>query len=483
MAIGLLLAFIIYFSILVGIGIAAYRFEAMRVQESEQKAGDFLVGGRSLNFWVTALSAHASDMSNWLFMAYPAAIYLYGPSQIWIAVGLVLFMFLNWHYIAPKLRVATEESGSHTLAAYFEHRFSDTSGMIRIIAAVMSLLFFTIYLSAGLNGIGLLCESAFLVPYHIGIIFGLAVMVIYTFLGGYVAVAWTDLFQGLFLLCMIMIVPVYAFFVIGSTHSIVLAAAARNLSLAIIPSYSMKGVGDILFIVLGWGLGYFGLPHVLTKFMGIKDPDEMYKSKYVGIAWQILTLGAATAVGLVAIAYFSSGMVHNPELIFISMVQDLFSPFFGGFILCAILAATISTIDSQMLVVAGVLTDDLYKGFFRKNATTKELLAVFRASIILIALIAALIALGRMSTIYELVWYAWTGLGATFGPLVVLSLYSKAINRYGAIAGLLWGGIIAAMWDPFLSKQLLIAVPAMIPGFFGGMLMIYLVSFLTRNIR
>ena len=475
MDIGTIASFLTYFAILLGIGFAAYKSSAQEVID-EGEGSSFIVGGRSLNFWVTALSAHASDMSNWLFMGFPAAIYVGGLVELWVAIGLTFFMFLNWHYIAPKLRIETERSKTYTLASFFEWRFKDDSGTIRMLSAFMSVIFFTIYLSAGLYGIGKLFEFAFGVPYALGIVFGIVIMVAYTTLGGFVAVAWTDLFQGFFLLAMILIVPWVALGKVGGISAVISAAKAQGVSLSLIPSYSLASLSRIIMIVLGWGLGYFGLPHVLTKFMGIANPDDIRKSKIVGITWQIITLGAAACVGLVALAYFSNGILDK-ELIFVTMTQELFSPYFAGLILCAILAATISTIDSQMLVLAGVLTDDLYKRTYRPKATHKELVRVFRLSIVSIGCVAAFIALAKISTIYELVWYAWSGLGCTFGPVVVTSLYGgKQVNRYGAIAGILAGGTISGLWP--LART---TVPGMIPGFFGSLALIYIVSWVTRD--
>ncbi len=475
MDIGTIASFITYFAILLIIGVVSYKTSGEEVIQ-EGEGSSFNVGGRSLNFWVTALSAHASDMSNWLFMGFPAAIYVGGLVEAWAAIGLTFFMFLNWHYIAPKLRVETERSKTYTLASFFEWRFNDTSGTLRMLSALMSVVFFTIYLSAMLNGIGKLFDFAFGVPYALGISLGIAIMVAYTTLGGFVAVAWTDLFQGFFLLGAIVLVPLVALGHVGGIGVVLDAARAHGVSLQLVPEYSLASLRHILMVMLGWGLGYFGLPHVLTKFMGIANPQDIRKSKYLGITWQIITLGAAACVGLVAHAYFTQG-VGDVELIFVTMTQELFSPYVAGLILCAILAATISTIDSQMLVLAGVMTDDLYKHLISPGATHKELVRVFRLSIVGVGAIAAIIALARISTIYELVWYAWSGLGSTFGPVVVTALYGgKPVNRYGAIAGILAGGTISGLW-PLTG----LAIPNMIPGFFGSLVLIYLVSWVMRD--
>lgn len=470
MNIQVILAFCIYFLALLAIGLLA--------RKKHLTEADFVLGNRSLNFWVTALSAHAADMSAWLFMAFPAAIFIGGLSQSWIALGLLLGMFCNWHFIAPKLRVGTEQYQSYTLSTFFEKRFQDSSGMIRLLTAVMSIVFFACYLSAGLIAMGNLFDSLFGIDYYIGISVATLVVVIYTFAGGYITVAWTDLFQAIFLLLMIIIVPVAAYLQIDGLKAITNAASAKDISLAFVEDPSFLSYISIIFLALGWGLGYFGQPHIITKFMGIKHAQDLYKSKYLGMSWQILALLAATAVGLVGIAYFPQG-IKNDEMVFVEMVQSLFNPFFAGFILCGVLAANISTMDSQILVCASVITEDVYKHLFRKTAKSKELLRISRASVVAISLISYLLACSKSASVSGTVFYAWTGLGCSFGPLVLMSLYSQTTNRYGALAGIIVGGGIAGFWsylNPYITE---FVIPAMIPGFFLSLVAIYFVSLLT----
>lgn len=467
----LLIPFAAYFCVLLAIGLISHH--------KQTTSEDFIVGNRSLNFWVTALSAHASDMSSWLFMAFPAAIFLGGLSQAWIAFGLILGMLMNWQFVAKKLRMSTEKYDSYTLSTFFEKRFKDDSGILRVITAIIALFFLTCYISAGLIAMGGIFESMFNINFYVGLTIASVVILIYTFFGGFITVAWTDLFQALFLLCMIILVPTVAYFKLDhGVESILAAAEAKNISLSFIPDLSLDSLLTILFLTLSWGLGYFGQPHIVTKFMGINDAENMNKSKYVGMIWQTTALSAAAVVGLVAIAYYHEGL-NNPERVFIEMVKALFHPMAAGFILCGLMAASMSTIDSQILVCSSVFSEDLYKHLFRKHASPRELLAVTRLGVFLVSAISLYFALSKNSTIQEAVLYAWSGLGCAFGPLVLISLYSKSANRYGAIAGVVVGGLIAGIWDLLNPHITDMAIPAMIPGFFLSLLSIYVVSKLT----
>jgi sodium/proline symporter len=307
------------------------------------------------------------------------------------------------------------------------------------------------------------------------------VVVIYTFFGGFITVAWTDLFQALFLMLMILIVPFMAYQTLEGSTPISTAAAEKGISFGLIHDYSFDSLLSIFFLVFSWGLGYFGQPHIITKFMGIKNGAELHKSKYIGMTWMFLALLGAVAVGLVGMAYFKEG-IEKPELVFVETVKSLFNPFVAGFILCGVLAASMSTMDSQILVCAGVLSEDLYKKVFHKEATPLHMLKVTRFSVVLISALALLIAFNRNSTVLETVHYAWMGLGCAFGPLVLSALYSKKANKYGAIAGILIGGVLSATWK-FINPYLLsISVPAMIPGFFLSWISIQVVSYLTYKL-
>ncbi len=454
--------------------------KAHGLKKVTEQSADLLLGGRSTHWFLTALSAHAADMSDWLFMGLPAAVYMCGAKEIWIPIGLLVGMFMAWHFIAKPLRKSSEEYNALTLASYFNNRFHDTSGILIIIAALISFFYFTIYLSVGLKGIGYVLQAAFNLNYHIGIALALGVITTYTILGGFVSVAWLDLFQGIFLLAMLLLVPIYAFFTVGGASAIIQSAAADHISLALVPDFSIVGVLSILLNQFAWCLGYMGMPHILTKFMGSSDAESLHKAKYVGLTWQFLATFAAVAVGLVGIAYFSTGLA-KPEFIFIQMTKELFNPWLAGVILCAILAATISTVDSQLLVLASIISNDFYKNIFCKQAKPSQILRVFRFSLCAAGIVGFAIASNEQSTIMALVKYAWAGLGASFGPLMILSVYSKRINKYGAIAGIITGAVISAVWNfinPFITTM---PIYAMVPAFMSGLLVIYGVSLMTEK--
>lgn len=472
MNIQIFIAFIAYFCILLSIGLISHR--------KQSSAADFIMGNRSLNFWLTALSAHASDMSGWLFMGFPAAIFLGGMSQSWIALGLIIGMLANWQFVATRLRTATEKYNSYTLSTFFENRYQDTSGTLRILTATISVFFLTCYIAAGLIAMGLLFESVFGIDYYFGMSIATLVAVIYTFTGGFVTVAWTDLFQALFLLVIIIIVPSIAFFQLQDGWTTVIQEAhVQNISLNFFLDTSFDTFLTIIFL-MSWGLGYMGQPHIVTKFMGIKDPKDLKKSKYLGMTWQVTALCAATAIGLIGIGFFSQSL-NDPQLVFVEMVKTLFNPLFAGFILCAVLAANMSTMDSQILVSASVLSEDFYKHLINKNASPKELLLVSRVCVVIVALTALLLAFNKNSTVLEAVQYAWSGLGCAFGPLVIMSLYAPKTTKYGAVAGILIGGLIAAGWQFVNDYVTAYTVPAAIPGFFLSLLSIYVVSCLTQK--
>lgn len=465
-------AFIVYFSILLAIGLVFHR--------KQTTSSDFIMGNRSLSFWLVALSAHASDMSAWLFMAFPMSIFVLGLSRIWIALGLLIGMYLNWQFVAPRLRSMTEEYNCYTLSSFFEKRFQDTSGLIRVISALVMVIFLTHYLSAGLIAMGNLFESLFDMDYYIGLSIAMLVVVVYTFVGGFTTVAWTDLFQGIFLLLMILLVPFMAFTKINGWDQIAVVAHKQNIPLSLLPELNFDSFFTIFSLALGWGLGYFGMPHIITKFMSIRDVSEMYKSKWLGMSWQLVALIAAALVGLIGIAYFPNGL-EKPELVFIEMVKDLFHPFIGGIILCAIIAANLSTMDSQILVCGSLMSEDLYVPLHRKVPSDRKILWFSKLSVVLISLIALILAFNRSSTVLDTVLYSWSGLGSAFGPLVLMSLYSTKVNRYGAMGGIIVGTVISMIWpslNPLLTQY---EVLPMIPAFFLSALTIYFVSIWTSK--
>lgn len=454
-------AFGLYGSILAAISFVFYK--------KNQNAQEFMLGDRSLNYVATAIAAHSSDMSIWLFMGLPGIVYTQGMHVAWVLIGLIIGMFCSWTFVAAQLRQATEKYNALTLSTYLEERFDDKSGKLRVLSALLCLLFFVFYVSSGLVGMGLMFENVFGIDYHLGILVALLTTVTYTFVGGFVGVAWCDLFQGLFLLVMIVLVPSLALQKLPSLHTISTAAQLKNISLTLLPK-TLSGLLSSLLLALSWGLGYFGQPHILINFMGIKDSKEIYKARNIGITWQIITLGASLGIGIIAIAYFAQPL-PDPELVFVTMVKSLFSPFIAGFVLCAIVAAGLTTIDTQILVSASTFATDFYKHFIHPEASNKEVLRASKIGVLIMPLISYAVAFNKSATVYALVEYAWNGLGSSFGPVIVTSLYSKKVTTNGAFFGMLVGGIIAALW-PFSGST----VPSMIPGFFSNLAIILLLS-------
>lgn len=459
------IAFCLYFSILLWIGIYFYN--------KNKNMSDFSLANRSLNFWVTALSAQASDMSDWLFMGYPGAIFALGLSQIWIATGLILFNFLTWHYVAPKIRIQTETLNALTLSEFFEKKFNDKSNNIRLISGIFCLYFFIFYIAAGLMGLGRVFELAFDINYHTGIILGLAISLLYTLLGGLLAIAWSDLFQGTFLLASIIFVPWYATMHLGGFTQV--HQALQIFGTDFLSIWPQEGLIATLFPILSWGLGYFGQPHILINFMGIDNPQNLQKSKFIGCSWQILALGAAIAVGLVGKVMLYPTLA-NQELVFIVMVKQLFNPFVAGIILCAILAATISTINTQALISSSLITNDLYLPIAKNNITDSQKVLFSRIAIFIIPILSLIAAWNENFSVLKLVLYAWSGLGSSFGPIVILSLYySKYLNRNGILAGLIAGGTTALIWP---------LIPTTVPTLVAGFLINGIVSLgVSRSIK
>lgn len=469
-----LLSFFAYLLIIVTIGIAATMFHA------RTSSSALLTGDRSINWWVTAISAHAADMSDWLFMGLPAAIYTQGVFNAWVAIGLVIGMFCAWHFLAPALVSSAATYKTKTVISFFELKYKETTGRISLLSAAIMAFFFTIYIAAGIKGVGYLLSSTFGLESTVGGLLTLAVTLIYTLLGGFVAAAWVDFFQGIFLLCALIITTVFGLFYSGGFSSLVAAAQIKEVSLSLFPENS--SIFAIVTGPLAWGLGYFGMPHVLSKFMGAKDVKQLYKSKYVGITWQVIALFSAVLVGLVAIPFFKQTL-SNPETLFIAMTLQIFPAAISGLILCGILSATLSTMNAQMIVFAGIVADGLYKKLYDPHASKRAIVTVFRVSIVLVACIAFVISWFDKGTIFNLVQFAWGGLGASFGPLALISLVNVPSNRHGAFFGMLAGGTTAIAWKLFGATITGMTMNELLPGFFVGLIVIYVVSVLTSNTR
>lgn len=463
------LPIILYFGAIMALG--AYSFRRVRT------SADFVLGNRSLNYILTAMAAHASDMSSWLFMGYPAIIFMSGMFQSWLAVGLLLFMWLNWTYVAPKLRTMTGQLECSTLPLFYEKLLHDHSGGIRIVSGILYFIFYSVYLCAGLVGLGVLGENMFGLDYTLGITLATAFILLYVFLGGYIALAWLDLLQGTFLLAVVLFVPIYVANIMGIHETIQTLTTSDRSLFTLVPSYSIESILLIISMILGWGLGYFGQPHILTKFMGIRHVDQMNKSRNIGMSWMTLALLGATAVGLVGIAYFPEGL-KNSETIFIYMVKQTLHPFMASLILCAIIAATINVMSSQLLVLSSTLAEDLLGPSFLKHFPGKSKLWLMRFCVLLGSLAAYLIAYQKLSSVFSLVKFAWAGLGASFGPLTLLLLYGRKITKQGALAGLVTGGAVTVVWPFFESVAF---IDSMVPGYFCSVIAILIVSKLTKK--
>ncbi|OZT14017.1 sodium/proline symporter [Priestia aryabhattai] len=472
MDISLFISLAIYFIGMLAIGWYAYK-------KSTDDISGYMLGGRGLGPAVTALSAGASDMSGWMLMGLPGAMYATGVSSLWIAVGLTIGAYLNYLIVAPRLRTYTEVANdSITIPDYFENRFNDTSKILRTVSAIVIFVFFTLYTSAGMVSGGTLFESAFGLDYRIGLFVTAGVVIAYTLFGGFLAVSLTDFVQGIIMFVALVLVPIVAFTElggVGTTFDVV-----RDINPAYLDFFRGTTVVGIISF-LAWGLGYFGQPHIIVRFMAISSIKELKPARRIGMGWMIISIIGAMFTGLVGIAYVNqtATTLADPETIFIKFAQVLFHPFITGFLLAAILAAIMSTISSQLLVTSSAITEDFYKAFFRREATDKELVLVGRLAVLGVAIIGILLSLNPNDTILGLVGYAWAGFGSAFGPAVLLSLYWKKMTRWGALAGMIVGAATVLIWVnvPGLSE----ALYEMIPGFVLSFLAVIVVSLLTKD--
>lgn len=474
----LIITFSIYLIAMLLIGYIAWR----RTKDFD----DYILGGRSLGAFVIALSAGASDMSGWLLMGLPGAMYLGGVSEAWIAVGLIGGAWLNWKFVAGPLRVYTERAqNALTLPDYFTNRFRDDSRVLRVLSAVVILVFFAVYCASGMVAGARLFESVFNVPYAQAIWYGAAVTILYTMVGGFLAVSWTDSAQGTLMFFALLITPVTVVMVNGGFDaSIGLIQQVDPTRLDWFRGGALGWVGIVS--LLAWGLGYFGQPHILARFMAADSIATIPNARRIGMGWMILCLAGSLIVGLAGIAYFAAnpavaGPVQaNAERVFITLVEQLFNPWVAGILLSAILAAVMSTLSSQLLVCSSVLSEDFYRGFLRQQAGQRELVWVGRFSVLAVALVAMWIARDPDSRVLGLVSYAWAGFGAAFGPVVLLSLFWKRMTRNGAVAGVVLGAVTVVAWKQIAIGQLGMGLYEIVPGFVVATLAIIVVSRLGR---
>ncbi|MBQ7515005.1 MAG: sodium/proline symporter PutP [Schwartzia sp.] len=469
----IIIAFILYLALMMGIGIYNYR--------RTHNMADYILGSRRLGAWVISMSAEASDMSGWMLMGLPGYAYIAGLNAGWIALGLCIGTWANWQFVATRLRRYTEMAdNSLTLPDFLQNRFHDKSNLLRIITAVFILIFFIIYTSSSFVAGGKLFETVFGLPYLWALLLGASVVVFYTSVGGFLAVVWTDFIQGLMMFGAIFLVPTMAAFALGGISE---TQAAIN---AISPTFFeplTKPDGSAMTLVelaslLGWGLGYFGQPHILVRFMAIHSAGAIRNAMRIAMIWVVISLAAAVLVGMVGRPFLSGSLTGaESETVFLVMTNKLFSPFFAGIVLSAVLAAIMSTVSSQLLVASSAFAQDIYHTMMRKDAGENELVWVGRVSTFLISAIAIVLAMNPDSFILDIVAYAWAGFGAAFGPAILASLFWRRTTRNGVLAGIIVGGLTVLIW-----KQLaLFGLYEIIPGFFLSCLAIYIVSKLDRE--
>jgi SSS family solute:Na+ symporter/sodium/proline symporter len=468
-----LISLALYFLVMLAIGVYAFR-------KSTSDVSGYMLGGRNLSPSVAALSAGASDMSGWMLMGLPGAMYLSGASSTWIAVGLVIGALLNYLVVAPRLRTYTElANDAITLPDFFENRFNDKSHLLRVVASLVIVVFFTLYTSSGIVAGGKLFESAFNLPYETGLYVTASVVVAYTLFGGFLAVSLTDFVQGCIMFIALVLVPVVTIQEVGGIAQ--MQSTIMNINPSLLDVFNGVGLISILS-AMSWGLGYFGQPHIIVRFMAIRHVKDIPTARRIGMSWMIVAIIGAMATGLAGIAYVAkSGLqLDDAETIFIVLSQILFNPLIAGFLLAAILAAIMSTISSQLLVTSSSLTEDFYKTFLHRQASEKQQVLIGRLSVLLVALVAIALAYDRNSSILSLVSNAWAGFGAAFGPVVIASLYWRKMTGNAALAGMITGAATVLLWIYLpitIDGQPLSSVMyEIVPGFISCSLVIYLVS-------
>ena len=475
-----LITFTIYIFGMLLIGILAYYYT--------NNLSDYILGGRRLGSFVTAMSAGASDMSGWLLMGLPGAVYLSGLVEGWIAIGLTVGAYFNWLLVAGRLRIYTEfNNNALTLPEYFYNRFGASHKLLKLVSATIILVFFTIYCASGVVAGAKLFQNLFSVEYSTALWYGAAATIAYTFIGGFLAVSWTDTIQATLMIFALILTPVFVLLSIGDTaqfsavFSQAEAAAGKDFTDLFIATTPLG-----LLSLAAWGLGYFGQPHILARFMAAYSVKSLIKARRISMTWMVLCLGGAIGIGFFAIPYFFAnpniaGTVNRePEQVFIELAKLLFNPWIAGILLSAILAAVMSTLSAQLLISSSSITEDFYKGFIRPNASEKELVWLGRAMVLVIAAIAIIIAQDENSKVLKLVEFAWAGFGSAFGPVVLFSLFWKRMTSSGAMSGMLVGAITVFAWKAMIPADSdWFKVYEMIPGFAFGSLAIIIVSLIS----
>lgn len=493
--ISVLVSFIIYLGVMLGIG--------FYFTNKAKKMGDYFLAGRQLNSWVVAISAQASDMSGWLLMGLPGAAYIAGLCNYWIAIGLTAGTALNWIFVAKRLRKFTYVAGdSITIPEYFQNRFKSTSPVVRVVCAAFIFIFFLVYTCSAFVTGGKLFQVVFNTGDNYGqaaIIISAIIIVTYTFLGGFNAVAWTDLIQGLLMVIAIIALPIA---IIAKSPDLSFSSLKDILILSgdtsVTPNVINGGSGFMSLISgqtfaevissLAWGLGYFGMPHILVRFMAIKNSKMIKKSATIAITWVVISLFAAVLIGILGRHYLGNDLyaindagilINNSELVFVTLVQSLFPKVLIGVFLSAVLASIMSTADSQLLVTASAVVNDFYSVLFNKKASDKKLMWISRGAVMAVSVIACILALQNNKSIMNIVSNAWAGFGAAFGPAIIFSLYWKRVTLKGTVAGIIGGGGTVLIWTYLLKWDG--NLYSIVPGFFISCLLTVVISLLDKK--
>lgn len=470
------IAMILYLVAMVMIGLLAYN--------RTNNLDDYMLGGRQLGPGVAALSAGASDMSGWLLLGLPGAIYLNGLIEAWIAVGLTIGAWLNWKFVAPRLRAYSQISAnSITIPSFLGSRLRDRTNLIRIVAGLIIMVFFTFYVSSGMVSGGVFFESSFGMSYHLGMVLVAAITVMYTLIGGFLAVSWTDVVQGLMMLIALVAVPIVGIIHVGGPTE--LWNQIHSVDPGLTSIWGTTGLtGTTIFGIISamaWGLGYFGQPHIIVRFMALRSPAEAKQARRIGIGWMLLSIIGAGMTALVGVAVYhhDTGQLPNAEAVFISLGKMLFHPLIAGLMLAAILAAIMSTISSQLLVTSSAIVEDIYKAFSSKELKENDGILLGRLAVGFVSVMAAILAWVRDDTILGLVAFAWAGFGASFGPTVILSLYWRKLTAWGAIAGMVAGAVTVGIWRNLEGG--IFDVYEILPGFIANFAVAVAVSLLCSH--
>ena len=473
-------AVILYFACMIGIGWYAYR-------KTKDDLDSYMLADRGLKPWVAALSAGASDMSGWLLMGLPGAIYVSGLIEAWIAIGLTVGAWVNWKIVAPRLRAFTEKAGdSITIPSFLGKRLHDKSNIVRIVCGVIILVFFTFYVSSGMVASGKFFDTSFGVDYTWGMLIVASVTMAYTLFGGFLGASLTDVAQGMLVFIALLAVPIVGIINLGGFGAVIDGIQAVDASDGV-NRLSLISGGSFLGIVsaAAWGLGYFGQPHIIVRFMALRSPGDAPTARRIGIGWMILCGVGAVGTALVGVAYFGkhqSEAIDDPETVFLALSQILFHPFIAGLVLAAVLAAIMSTISSQLIVCSSALIEDLYKLVAAKagwrELAPKTYVMLGRLGVLLIAVIAVLMALSPSNSILDLVAFAWAGFGAAFGPTIILSLYWRRLTTPGALAGIVTGAVVAYVWGQTSLHEHMYEI---VPGFIASFIAAIGVSLMTTR--